>query len=40
MSFDVYTKTNAHFIVWFDSVDQLLASMKRNPLDAYHRRMK
>jgi hypothetical protein len=40
MTFDVYTKTNMHFIVWFDTVDQLLASMKKNPLDAYHRRMK
>ena len=40
MTFDVYTKTNMHFIVWFDTVDQLLASMKKNPTDDYHRRMK
>ena len=40
MTFDVYTKSNMHFIIWFDTVDQLLASMKRNPNDAYHRRMK
>ena len=39
MTFTVYTKNKIHFIVWFDSVDQLLASMKNNPLDAYHRIM-
>ena len=37
MTFNVYTKTKMHFIVWFDTVDQLLASMKLNPEDAYHR---
>ena len=39
MTFNVYTKTNMHFIVWFDNVDQLLVSMKQNPLDSYHRIM-
>jgi hypothetical protein len=37
MTFKVYTKNQMQFIVWFDTVDQLLTSMKRNPLDAYHR---
>jgi hypothetical protein len=39
MRFNVYTKNKIHFIVWFDSVEQLLASMKKNPLDVYHRIM-
>jgi hypothetical protein len=38
MSFDVYTKTGLHFIVWFDSIEQLIASMKMNPEDVYHRK--
>ena len=37
MTFNVITKNNMHFIVWFDTIDQLLVSMKRNPEDAYHR---
>ena len=39
MTFKVLTKTDMHFIVWFDTIDQLLASMKLNPSDAYHRVM-
>lgn len=40
MTFDVYSNSGMHFIVWFDTVDQLLKSMKNHPLDVYHRRMK
>lgn len=40
MSFDVYTKSGIHCIMWFDTVEQLLASMKQNPEDVYHRKMK
>lgn len=37
MTFNIYTKNKMHFIVWFDNVEQLLVSMKRNPFDVYHR---
>jgi hypothetical protein len=40
MTFDIYTQSGMHFTVWFDTVEQLLASMKLNPNDAYHRVMK
>jgi len=40
MSFDVYSKEGMHYIMWFDTFDQLLTSMKKNPHDVYHRRMK
>jgi hypothetical protein len=40
MSFDVYTKSGMHFIMWFDSIEKLLESMLENPNDTYHRKMK
>jgi hypothetical protein len=40
MSFNVYTKEGFHLIAWFDTVDQAIKSMKKNPLDSYHRIVK
>jgi hypothetical protein len=40
MTFDIYTPAGLHFIQYFETIEALLANMKRNPNDAYHRRMK
>ena len=37
MSFTIYQADGLKVIQWFKTVDELLASMKRNPKDAYHR---
>lgn len=37
MSFNVYTKEGIHYIMWFDTVEKLLDSMKQNPTYSYHR---
>lgn len=37
MSFTIYQADGLKVIQWFKTVDELLASMKRNPNDTYHR---
>jgi hypothetical protein len=37
MQFNIYTKEGFHFIQYFHSIDELLASMLANPKDVYHR---
>jgi len=37
MSFTIYQADGLKVIQWFKTVDELLASMKRNPNDVYHR---
>lgn len=39
MIFDIYSKTGIHFTQYFETIESLINSMKRNPDDAYHRRM-
>jgi hypothetical protein len=40
MTFDIYTPAGLHFIQYFETIDDLLRSMKNNPADAYHRKLK
>jgi hypothetical protein len=37
MSFTIYTQDGTKFQQWFPSIDELLASMVKNPKDVYHR---
>lgn len=37
MSFTIYQTDGMKVIQWFRTVDELIASMKNNPKDAYHR---
>lgn len=37
MSFTIYTHDGTRYQQWFPSITELLASIVKNPKDAYHR---
>ena len=37
MSFTIYQADGIKVTQWFQSIDELIKSMVKNPMDAYHR---